>query len=151
MLREGHKKRLPSASLFCVPGSVWASKVPPGSPRDCNLELTSELSPEQRMCLSIGRNRWARKGRATKQSAVPSSQTRLFLLVSQEITMSPGKAGIQEEGDQTGLPGIAHLEWGRAYALCSYPLSAFNQTIGKGGSVHSRTGHIMGRTQKGFP
>lgn len=34
--------------------------------------------------------------RATKQGAVPSSQARLFLPISQEIDLKPGKTGVQE-------------------------------------------------------
>lgn len=39
--------------------------------------------------------------RTTKQGAVPSSRARLFLPISQEIALKPGKTGAQEGREQT--------------------------------------------------
>lgn len=64
-----------------------------------------------------------------KQGTVPSWKAGLFLPISQEITLSPGKAGIREE-----------REGPASHCLT---LNGFSQTIGKGG--HTREGH------KGFP
>lgn len=116
MLREGHQKTLQFPSQDCVPGSVWASRVPPGSPGDCSLELTSELSPEQQMCSlsgggADGLGKGASQGsRATKQGAVPSSRARLFLLISQETALKPGKTGVPERREQS-LPACRSPAW----------------------------------------
>lgn len=154
MLREGHQKTLQFPSQDCVPGSVWASRVPPGSPGDCSLELTSELSPEQQMCSlsgggADGLGKGASQGsRATKQGAVPSSRARLFLLISQETALKPGKTGVPERREQS-LPACLpqpSLDWGRTSAFCSYTDPSLRHTTGKGGShFHSRTGSDYGK------
>lgn len=63
------------------------------------------------------------EGGGTKLGAVPSSKAGLFLPISQEITLSPGKAGIQ------GGPALCSLTL-NGEALCSHPHS-LTQTIGK--------------------
>lgn len=83
--------------------------------------------------LSIGRNRWAGKG-GMKQGAVPSSKARLFFPISQEITLSPGKAGIQEEREGPASYSLTL----NGEALCAHPHS-FSQATGKGG--HTWEGH----------
>lgn len=160
MLREGHQKRLQSASLSCVPGSVWASRVPPGSPGDCSLELTSELSPEQQMCSlsgggADGLGKGASQGsRATKQGAVPSSQARLFLPISQEIALKPGETGVQEGGEQrqpacysptVNGQGLKHSAPTQILPSVT-PQAKVAITSLVGGGVLSRADHIMGRT-----